>query len=586
MRGLGVMIVGRGLFKTLIPVSEAISIVRDKIGWSLAARLLDSIEKVPIEDLVGRLVARDIRAPVSLPRYPRSIVDGCALRSVDVAGAFEDRPVVLRLAGRVKIGEKPSLRIGEGECALVDTGSWVPLGADAVVPIEYVSIKGKEARVERARPPGANIALPASDVAEGDIVAWRGAPGTPELAAALAAVGVREIEASRRPRVAVLSTGEELVEPGSPPSEAGVYDSNRFYLLNAFRYMGYDVVDLGIAGDREDEVVDRIMDAIKRGADVIVTSGGTSAGVDDVVPRAVARIGEVIFHGLRIKPGKPTLAGIVDGTLIVGLPGNPRSTANVIERFVAPLLSAIGLPLGPIRPEVIVRARLASDVAGERGRTTYVPAAIVSSYAIPVARESYMIASYPLADGVIIVPPGSTGPLERGSMVDVRSWRQAPKTLLMLTDTRLPEAHAMTGMPSSTRVLYSPMVWETAKSMARDVEIPAIAAAPEHVDPGSGWSELGLRGIVLLKRSGSCSEVAAYAPYASQYREAIPAGSRVIASRRAMGAVILFRDGYADCALVPSDYVEPAAEGDKADLKIEEEEIGRERILLYRPRDA
>ncbi len=585
MRVLGVMVLRRGLFKTLIPVSEAISLVRDKIGLSLAARLLGTLEKVPIEDLVGRLVARDVRAPVSLPRYPRSVVDGCALRSVDVAGAFEDRPAILRLAGRVKIGEKPSLRIGERECALVDTGSWIPFGADAVVPIEYVMIEGREVRVERARPPGANIALPASDVAEGDIVAWRGAPGTPELTAALAAVGVREVEASRRPRVAVLSTGEELVEPGYPPGEAGVYDSNRFYLLNAFRYMGYDVVDLGIAGDREDDVVDRIVKAVSEGADIVVTSGGTSAGVDDIVPRAVARIGEVVFHGLRIKPGKPTLAGIVSGTLIVGLPGNPRSTANVIERFVAPLLSAIGLPLGPIRPEVIVRARLASDVTGEKGRTTYVPVAIVGSYAIPVARESYMIASYPLADGVIIVAPGSMAPLEKGSIVDVRSWRQAPNTLLMLTDTRLPEAHAVTGLSDPpTRVVYSPTVWETARSMVSNVEIPAIAAAPEQVNSGNDWLELGSRGIVLLKRSGPCSEVAAYAPYASQYREAIPAGSRVIVSRRAMGAVILFRDGYADCALVPSDYVELAAEEDEADLGVEE--IGRERILLYRPRDT
>jgi molybdenum cofactor synthesis domain-containing protein len=572
----GVLGVARGFFQRLISVEEAIGLVVDRIGSGLRARLLSDVGEVGIDDLAGRLLAETIRAPRSLPWYPRSIVDGCAVRAEDVAGAFEDRPVELRVRGRVRIGTKPEVEVGAGECALVDTGSWVPLGADAVVPIEYVTISDGRALIERARPPGANIALPASDVARGDFVVWRGAAATPEVAAALAALGVSKVKASRRARVAVISTGNELVEPSDSAGDALIYDSNRYFLINFFKMMGYEVFDLGISIDDVDRVAARITEGIEMGADVVAISGGTSAGVEDVVPRALERIGEVLFHGLRIKPGKPTLAGLVGQVLVLGLPGNPRSTANVAERLVVPLLAALGLPTGPLRLHRRVRARLAVDVAGEKGRLTYIPVALVGEYAVPVARESYMIASYPLADGVVVIPPSEAAPLERDVIVDVRAWREPPPSMLLLADiVNVPDAVTIEDKHGGRRVLHYPAPWAQARRLAERAGVKALAAAPIDSDSviPSGWRIVGERKIFLAARSPECQRVAVYSPYITDHPDLIPSSARVVASRRAFGARELLEGGYVDCALVPSDY----ADG------LDGSAVGEEKIILYDP---
>lgn len=537
---------GRGLFKRLLTVDEAIDRVHGAVGERLRERMLRDTSSVPVWDLAGRIVAESVRALRSLPWYPRSIVDGCAVRSSDVAGAFEDRPVELRVLGRVRIGTRPAVRVGIGECALVDTGSWVPLGADAVVPIEYIRLEDGRALVERGRPPGANIALPASDVSEGDVVAWRGAPATPEVAAALASLGIRSVKASRRLRVAVVSTGEELVEPGEEPGEAGIFDSNRYFLLNTFRLAGFEVADGGIVGDSVDDVAAAIQRHIDNGADLIVTSGGTSAGVDDVVPRAVERLGRLIFHGLRIKPGKPTLAGVVGDAIVVGLPGNPRSTANVVDKFLYPLLSRLGVPLGPVKPEMRLRATLLSSVEGERGRDTIIPVALAGELAVPLARESYMIASYAAADGYIVVPASSMEPLRMGETVEVRAWRPPSRSVLVATDTRLWKP------PEGVRAIYAPMPWEEAEKLAGS-GIASIAAAPAGAATGR-WARIGVRRVVLVSRSSRCQEAAVFSPYVTMYPDLIPGEARVIPVRRAAGAASLYSDGYVDCTVIPEDY--------------------------------
>ncbi|MEB3774098.1 MAG: molybdopterin molybdotransferase MoeA [Desulfurococcales archaeon] len=545
----------RSIFKRLAEPREAISLVHQRVGSGIVDRILGQGSIiVGLQELLGRLIAEEVRSPRPLPWYPRSLVDGCAVRSVDVAGAFEDRPVVLRYRGRVKIGVRPSEPLRPGECWEIDTGAWLPLGADAVVPIEYVTRPRHDlARIERGASPGQGIALPATDVATGDQIAWAGAPVTPEMVSALASIGLKRVKATRRVRAAVFSTGDELVEPGEDPGDAGIFDSNRFQLISWFKLLGYDVVDLGIARDTIDDVEDMIIRAVGEDADVIVASGGTSAGLEDVVYKALGRRGEVLIHGLRIKPGKPTILGIVgEDRLFIGLPGNPRSASNVFEEVVLDLLSRLGLP--SIRRGMRrVRAQLVSTLPVEKGRHTIIPLALAGSrsgyLAFTVAKDSYMIASYPKADALAVVPAGTHTPPRPGSLVEAELLREPGEKLIMLTDTAMDLVPRGQGL----QTIYYPVadphpILESLKPGTRVVYAEAGQEASIRV------IREATRSIVLAGRGGRCERIAVYQPY-TIHQDALKDAVKV-PSPRAESAVILYKQGYVDCALIPEDYAD------------------------------
>ncbi|MEB3861077.1 MAG: molybdopterin molybdotransferase MoeA [Desulfurococcales archaeon] len=565
----------RSIFKRLAEPEEAILLVKERLGLSLVERILgQGAISVGITDLEGRLLAESITSPRPLPWYPRSLVDGCAVRSVDVAGAFEDRPVTLRYGGRIKIGEKPARPLEPGECMEIDTGAWVPVGADAVVPIEYVTRPREgEARIERGASPGQGIALPATDVATGDQVAWPGAPGTPELVAALAAIGVKRVKATRRVRAAVFSTGDELVEPGSDPGDAGIFDSNRFQLIAWMKRLGYEVLDLGIARDTIEDVEDMIIKAVGEDADVVVTSGGTSAGLEDVVYRALGRRGEVIVHGLRIKPGKPTILGSVgEDRLFIGLPGNPRSAANVFEKVVTRLLSTLGLPSPAYSPRV-VEATTVTALPAEKGRHTIVPVSLAPGsggfLAFPVAKDSYMIASYPKAEGVTIIPAGAHTPPRPGSKIRVELSREPGDKVIYLTDTRLISPPTRPGVKN----LYFPTgTPETVIQLLPPGQVVVTSLTPK-VEEVAEATEEARRSIVLATRSGQCRRAAVFLPYST--RTKLPGDPVRVPAPRAETAMVMLEQGYVDCALVPGDYAEGL---DGFNL----EEVDTERVALAR----
>ncbi len=563
----------RSIFKRLAEPEEAIQLVKERLGLSLVERILSQgAISVGITDLEGRLLAESVTTPRPLPWYPRSLVDGCAVRSIDVAGAFEDRPVTLRYGGRIKIGEKPARPLEPGECIEIDTGAWVPVGADAVVPIEYVTRPREgEARIERGASPGQGIALPSTDVATGDQVAWPGAPGTPELVAALAAIGVKRVKATRKVRAAVFSTGDELVEPGADPGDAGIFDSNRFQLISWMKRLGYEVLDLGIARDTIEDVEDMIIRAVGEDADVIVTSGGTSAGLEDVVYRALGRRGEVIIHGLRIKPGKPTILGSVgEDRLFIGLPGNPRSAANVFEKVVTRLLSTLGLP-SPAYSTQVVDATTVAAMPAEKGRHTIVPVSLAMGtngfLAFPVAKDSYMIASYPKAEGVTIIPAGSHTPPRPGSRIRVELSREPVDKVIYLTDTRLIRPRERPG----TKFLYFPT------GSPKDViellppgQLLVTSLAPG-VEEVVEVLEEARRSIVLASYTASCSRLAVFLPYSASID--VEGDPVRVPAPRAETAIIMLEQGYVDCALVPGDYTV-----NLGGLKLEE--MGVERVAL------
>ena len=548
--------VERSIFKRLVEPSEAIESVVSRLGRRIVERVLaEGSLYVNIADLHGRLVAEAVKAPRPLPWYPRSLVDGCAVRSEDVAGAFEDRPVTLSYAGRVKIGSKPERPLEAGECFEVDTGAWVPVGADAVVPIEYVTRPSRDkARIERGASPGQNIALPGTDVATGDQIAWPGMPGTPETAAALAAIGMKRIKATRRIRVAVFSTGDELIEPGMNPGDASIYDSNRFQIIMTMKSLGYEVIDLGIARDNMDSVDEMIIKAVGEDADIIITSGGTSAGLEDVVYRTLQYRGEVIVHGIRIKPGKPTVLGTIgEDRLFVGLPGNPRSASNVLERVVIPLLSRLGLPVYPPIPRQ-VKTVLMTPVPSEKGRHTLVPVAVVGgnerSVSLVVAKDSYMIASYPKSDGIITVPAGTHRPPRKGDIVDVVLRREPYASIVALTDSKTLESVALEKWPDRRIINHPTLMYDEIIAM---LPKDTIVITPRTSARDMKEIRKIERDIILLKRGDNCNKIAVF----TLYQQNIPSeysDSLIVPAPRVDTAIVLLEQGYVDCAIIPGDH--------------------------------
>ncbi|MFN4046556.1 MAG: molybdopterin molybdotransferase MoeA, partial [Acidilobaceae archaeon] len=324
---------------TLPYPEEAIDRVRGTVGYTIVERLLEETLEVDVRDLAGRLIAEPLKAPISLPPTLKSTLDGYAVR---VGLHSSGPPLRLRLKGRSRIGGDVEASIGFGECFYVDTGARVPIGANAVIPVEDCERDGDHVIARRIPKVGEGLAMPASDIAEGDIVVYRGSKAYPEVAAALASLGYRRVKASRRVRVAVLAVGSELVEPGEPLKPGDVYESSRSYVISRFKLEGYDVIDMGIVGDDLDYVAEALQKAAGA-ADIVVTCGGTSMGVEDYTYKVIESRGSIVVRGLKVKPGKPTKVGVLGGSLVIALSGNPRAAVNVTESFIIPLLDRLGL---------------------------------------------------------------------------------------------------------------------------------------------------------------------------------------------------------------------------------------------------
>lgn len=529
----------------LLEPSEAVEVVYRRVGRGIAERVLEETSVVDIRDLYGRLVAEPIKASIPLPPTPRSTLDGYAVSVADLLGASNSNPVRLRISGYSRIGDSRVLDLKPGECVQVDTGAVIPRGADAVVPLEDVVVEDGYAIFTYTPQVGGGLALPASDVASGDVIVHRGARGYPEVVVALASQGYRFVRASRRVRVAVLSIGDELLEPGLEYRGGAVYDSNRFYLSSIMRILGYDVLDLGLAPDDPGVIRDTLHKATEQ-ADIIITSGGTSVGVHDHVYRILESEGLVMVRGLRVKPGKPTIVGLLNSRLVVGMPGNPRAVANITWSFLIPLLDRLGLP-AYLREPTVKEVTLASMVKLDRRRRLSLPLALVESskgaLGFPVAVESYMIASLPKADSRSELEKGDF--VDAGTIVKAVNYRYPEPTVIALTDTRLLDlstlnSRIIVSIVDDARPLIDKLGDVNAKLLVSSTQL-GNSKPPGYLE----WSST--RGIVKVGR-GSCVKVAVFKPYIKLH----PSGLTV---DRAETAVILLNQGYVDCAVIPEDYV-------------------------------
>jgi molybdopterin molybdotransferase len=381
-------------------------------------------EPVSLRHAFRRLLAADIAAPEDLPEFDKSTVDGYAVHAAATAAASAERPVSFTLVGEVEMGTPPASRVGDLEAVRIPTGGMLPEGADAVIMLEDTVLgKGRTVEVTRRAAPGENVIRRAEDVRRGEVVLRRGTRLRPQDVGLLAGIGVVNIEVFLQPRVAILATGDEIVTPDRRPGMGQVRDINT-YTVSAMvqEEGGIPHVSEIIPDDRG-----RLLAALRAAretADLVLVSGGSSVGEKDAVGWAVDEIGKpgVVVHGVKIKPGKPTILGLADGTPIIGLPGHPVSGMVIFDVFVRDLLRGLAGRIPPRSLGKIVRARMAQAVPSAGGREDHVRVRIEQRdgalWAISQPGKSGIITTMTRADGLVVVPLGQAG-LAEGAEVDV-----------------------------------------------------------------------------------------------------------------------------------------------------------------------
>lgn len=367
---------------------------------------LGPVEEVPLSEVLGRVLAEDAVAGESLPPFANSAMDGYAVRSEDTVSAVPDAPARLRLAGEVPAGRVYGRWVEAGEAVRILTGAPLPDGADAVIQQELTDVQDGWVALERPTPHGENVRAAGSDVRPGTVLAPAGAELGPAEIALLAALGV-PARVRRRPVVAILSTGDELVPLGETPGPGQIRESNSSYLIAAVLRAGGQPRPLGIAHDRVDELRAKFEQA--RGADLILSSGGVSVGDYDLVKQILAEQGNIEFWRVRMRPGKPLAFGWLGETPLLGLPGNPVSAAVTFELFGRP---AIRRMLGSAQVErPLVEVTLAGDDIERGDRRHYVRARLESEHgaltAYPTgAQGSHIISSLRGATAYLVIHEG------------------------------------------------------------------------------------------------------------------------------------------------------------------------------------
>jgi molybdopterin molybdotransferase len=381
-----------------------------------------AVEDVPLAAALHRVPAADVASPSALPGFPKSTVDGFAVRAQDTYGASDGLPSYLNLLGAVQMGMAPTVAVQPGGCVTMPTGGVVPEGADAVVMVEYTA-ETMPGTVEVTRPvaPGGGVVRADEDVAAGAAIVPAGRPlRAPDLGL-LAAAGVTEVAVYARPRVAIISTGDEVVPPGTPTLAAGqVRDATASALAGLVVDAGGEPVIAGIVSDEPGALRVRLTDVLPS-ADLVVVSAGSSVGARDETAVAVAAVGDVWCHGLAIKPGKPTLLADCGGIPLIGLPGNPLSALVVFGQIGVPLLWRLsGCETPPFPPST--RARLSRDLPSAAGRLDVVQVQVRDGLAQPVFGPSALLSVLTRADGYVVVPEAATG-LDRDTVVEVVLYR-------------------------------------------------------------------------------------------------------------------------------------------------------------------
>lgn len=368
----------------------------------------------------GDVLAEDVAASEYVPDFDRSTVDGYAVLAKDTFGCSDAIPAILPVIGAVQMGQTPDFKLAPGTCAAIPTGGALPEGADCAVMVEYTEDYGDGTiGVMKSAAPGQNLIFRGDDVKPGDLLFSKGRRLTASDVGALAALGKTKLLVEAPLTVGVISTGDELVAPEQTPGPGQVRDVNTPMLLALLQEWGVEAVDFGRVPDVEAELLERVSQAAER-CDLVLISGGSSVGQKDAVCRVLETVGEVLMHGIAIKPGKPTiLARTRDGKPLVGLPGHPAAAYYIARLFVRPLVDRL---CGEHHPEKTVTAKLTESVNANHGRAQITACRLEKKdhefYAAPIRSKSGLITQLARADGFFVIPRDCEG-LPQGAAVEV-----------------------------------------------------------------------------------------------------------------------------------------------------------------------
>ncbi len=443
-------------FLRLSPPAEALqTLLRALPDLSIGSgqRREPATEQIDTVQALGRVLAADVHAPYPLPEFPRSSMDGYAVRARDTFGASESLPGYLTLAGEVPMGAAPGFALTPGSCALIHTGGMLPEGADAVIMLEYTqnihhrehkengetpggisvnsvdSVVNSEIEIARAVAEGENVLCVGEDVAEGQIVLAAGTRLRPAEIGGCMALGILQVRVAIKPKIGILSSGDEVVPPGQNPRPGQVRDVNSYSLAALVESAGGEPVLYGIVPDKLEAMKAAAAKALVECAAVVITAG-SSASARDTTAEAIASLGApgVLVHGVNVRPGKPTILAVCDGKAVIGLPGNPVSALVIAGLFVAPVIEKL-LGAKP-KPRASLLAKLTVNLPSQAGREDWVAVKLVVNgewgmvngavryLAEPVFGKSNLVFSLAAADGLVRIPPDATG-VSAGEEVEV-----------------------------------------------------------------------------------------------------------------------------------------------------------------------
>ena len=407
----------------MMPMSGTMRPIKDTIPLEEARQLiaaamppLTRTEVIPLADANGRVLARDVVSDRDVPPFSRAGMDGYALVAEDTFGASRYEPKTLRVVEKIYTGQVPARRVAQGEAAEIATGAPMPEGADAVVMVEETERAGEDVvRIFTPVYPRQNVGRQGADIVHGQTVLEAGETLNPSRIGAIAALGIEVIEVIARPTVAILSTGNEIVAPGSSLQPGQIYDINRFTLSAIVAEHGCVPVPLQTAQDTIEDLeraIDRCLTE-----DVMVFSGGSSVGERDLILDVIGRRGEIVFHGIAVKPGKPTAFGIIEGKPVFGMPGYPTSCLSNAYMLLMPALRRMAqLPPHQMRT---VSMPVAHRIVSTTGRHQFYTVRVIDGAAHPAFKASGDITSMSQADGYIEIP-AQTDIVEKGEVVEVK----------------------------------------------------------------------------------------------------------------------------------------------------------------------
>ena len=394
--------------KETIPLEEARQLIAE------ACTPIERTERVRIVDANGRASAAEVISTQDVPPFSRAGMDGYAVRAEDTFGASRYEPRTLRVVEKVYTGNVPARAVEPGTAIEIATGAPMPQGADAIVMVEETEKAGDDVRIQTPVYPRQNVGRQGADITVGQAVMTRGEVFNPSRIGALAALGIADVEVYQKPTVAILSTGNEIVDPGQALKPGQIYDINKFTLSTIIAEHGGIPMPFGTAQD----TVDALEAAIDAAAtcDVLVFSGGSSVGERDLILDVIGRKGEIVFHGIAVKPGKPTVFGTVNGRPMFGMPGYPTSCLSNAYMLLVPALRE----MARLKPRHIasVSLPLGQRIVSTTGRHQFYTVRIVDGQAMPAFKASGDITSMSQADGYIEIP-AQTDIVEKGETVTV-----------------------------------------------------------------------------------------------------------------------------------------------------------------------